>query len=117
LDLRSGNIENYGFMKQKDISDATDAALVNLASSWGPFQLMGYKCIQLGISLNEIRGENAVYWGIKWIDITYGNYLRNNDFENAFHIHNTGREYPLDGKATTSNPDYVRKGLKYINYF
>ena len=117
LDLRSGKIDNYGVIKQSDIYDATDEALINLASSWGPFQLMGYKCIQLGINIGDIRGKDTVYWGIKWIDITYGDYLRNYEYENAFHIHNTGIEYPVDGNVTTSNPDYVKKGLQYMKYF
>ena len=117
LDLRSGKIENYGIIEQSDITDATDEALLNLASSWGPFQLMGYKCIQLGINISQMRGENAIYWGIKWIDMTYGTYLRKNEYENAFHIHNTGREYPVDGNVSTSNPDYVKRGLQYMKYF
>lgn len=117
IDLRNGKIDNYGVIRQSDIFDATDEALINLASSWGPFQLMGYKCIQLGINISDIRGVDAVYWGIIWIDLTYGDYLRNYEYENAFHIHNTGKEYPVDGNVTTSNPDYVKKGLQYMKYF
>ena len=117
MDVRNGKTESYGTVSQMDIHDASDDALINLSSYWGPFQLMGYKCIQLGINIIEMRGENAVYWGIKWIDMTYGDYLRNNEYENAFHIHNTGREYPVDGNVTTSNPDYVKKGLQYMKYF
>ena len=84
----------------------------NLASSWGPFQVMGYKCIELGVKLEDIRGENAVYWGIYWINKNYGDWLRKGKFEEAFRIHNTGSP---NGKTTNSN--YVSNGMKYMRDF
>ena len=68
--------EKYENVTQTILHDATDGALRNLASSWGPFQLMGYKCILLNINVADVRGEKALYWGVKWIDMTYGDYLR-----------------------------------------
>lgn len=110
--VRSGERESYDNILQSDIHDATDAALRNLATSWGPFQIMGYKCIHLGLKLEDLRGENAVYWGIKWINLEYGDYLRQNQFEESFRIHNTGKK---DGR--TYDPDYVPNGLRHIKKF
>lgn len=110
--LRSGKLKIYEDLKQKDIKNASDMALKNLASSWGPFQLMGYKCIKLGINVKDVRGENALYWGAKWIDKEYGKYLRQGKFEEAFRIHNTGKP---NGK--THDPNYVKNGLNYVEIF
>ncbi len=100
-----------------DLKDANDDALRNLASSWGPFQLMGYKCLHLGIKIKDLRGSTSLYYGVKWIDGTYGNYVRKGQYADAFHIHNTGRPVPKNGKYTTYHAHYVPDGLKYMEYF
>ncbi len=102
---------------QKDLADASDEALRNLASSWGPFQLMGYKCLHLGIKIKDLRGGDSLYFGVKWIDGTYGDYVRKGQYADAFHIHNTGRPVPKNGKFFTYDPKYVPNGLKYMEYF
>ena len=99
------------------LKDASDDALRNLATSWGPFQLMGYKCFELGIKVSDIRGESSIDWSVKWISDSYGNYLKNERYADAFHIHNTGRPIPKSGRHLTYNKDYVEKGLDYMNYF
>lgn len=88
------------------------AAIKNLSTSWGPFQLMGYQVNKLNIRIRDIRGTNSVKWGIKWINDTYGNYLREGRFEEAFRIHNTGKP-----SGRTFDPDYVKNGMKYMEYF
>ena len=103
--------------KPSDLRDATDGALKNMASSWGPFQIMGYKCIWLDIQLQDLRGEEALYWAVKWIDKTYGDYIRRGQYKDAFHIHNTGRPYPESGPPKTYDPKYVPNGLMYMKYF
>lgn len=110
--LRDGKKNKYGRITQKDISNASNAALKNLASSWGPFQLMGYKCLQLDIKVQDVRGEQSLYWGIKWINEEYGYLIREEKYEEAFRIHNTGKP---NGKTHDSN--YVKNGLNYIDYF
>ena len=110
--VRDGKRNEYEGIKENDINDASDAALKNLASSWGPFQLMGYKCLQLGITVKDVRGEKSLYWGIKWINEEYGDFLRKEKYEEAFRIHNTGKS---NGK--THDPNYVKKGLNYIDCF
>jgi hypothetical protein len=99
------------------LEDASDEALRNLSSSWGPFQLMGYKCLLLDIKIKDIRGNEAIYYGVKWIDLTYGKYLRAKKFKDAFHIHNAGKPFPKSGISKTHNPQYVKRGLKYMEVF
>ena len=110
--LRDGKRNRYERITQKDISDASNSALKNLASSWGPFQLMGYKCLQLDIKVQDVRGEQSLYWGIKWINEEYGDLIREEKYEEAFRIHNTGTP-----NGITHDPNYVKNGLKYIDYF
>lgn len=95
-----------------DLKGCSDEALRNLASSWGPFQLMGYKCLQLGIQVQDLRGEDAVKWAIHWINLTYGDYLRQGNFEAAFRIHNTGSP-----TGRTHDTNYVKNGMKHMKMF
>ncbi len=110
--LKQGRRRKVEQIRRVDIIDASDEALKNLARSWGPYQLMGYKCLQLGITVSDIRGKDAVYWGAKWINEEYGDLLRAGDYEGAFRYHNTGNR-----KGKTADPDYVQKGLVYMEYF
>ncbi len=116
-DVQAGKRKRYENIKPKDLKDMSDGALRNLATSWGVFQLMGYKCFGLGIKIEDMRGENSVYWGAKWINETYGKLLRKNQFKDAFHSHNTGKKYPKNSKPFTHDPEYVNKGLKYMEAF
>ncbi len=115
--VKFGTLNNYEHVTPLMLEDANEDALKNLASSWGPFQLMGYKCLLLGIKVKDIRGENAVYYGTKWIELTYGNYLKAKKYRDAFHIHNTGKPHPSIGAARTYDPDYCARGKKYMAYF
>ena len=116
-DVRDGNRENYENVTPRHLEDASDAALKNLATSWGPFQLMGYKCILLDVKIKDIRGEESVYYGAKWIDLAYGDRLRKNEFKDCFHIHNTGRPFPKNGKPATHDPQYIPRGLSAIEEY
>lgn len=104
-------------IKQEELKDATDDALKNLASSWGPFQLMGYKCFHLNIQIKDLRGSNSLDHGVEWINRTYGDYIRAGKYEDAFHIHNTGHPVPQDGKYKTYDPRYIPRGIQYMKYF
>ena len=109
---RDGSKKSYEGIDQKDLKNASDEALKNLASSWGPFQLMGYQCLQLGITVADVRGDDAIYWGAKWINEEYGKKLRQGKFEQAFRIHNTGSP-----TGRTHDPSYASKGLRYMDHF
>jgi hypothetical protein len=115
--VREKRLDRFENIKYADLKDATDDALKNMARSWGPFQIMGYKCIWLDIQLQDLRGDQAVYWAVKWVDLTYGDYIRKGQYRDAFHIHNTGRPYPDSGPPKTYDPKYVQNGLMYMKYF
>lgn len=115
--VRDGKRSDYNGLTIKHIGDASDAALKNLATSWGPFQLMGYQCILLDVKIKDIRGPNSVHYGAKWINLAYGKRLRKEQFMDCFHIHNTGRPYPSTGIPKTHDPKYVPRGLAYMEKF
>ena len=114
---RDGKTKSFGSIERRRLKKLSDGALKNLASSWGPFQLMGYHAFELGIYIKDIRGPESVKFGMKWIEKRYGADLRKKDYKDAFHIHNTGRPFPSNGKPFTHDPNYINKGLKYIDYF
>ncbi len=116
-DVRSGVIPNFESITTHDIEGSSDDALKNLASSWGPFQLMGYQCFYLDIKLKELRGSKAIYYGTQWIDKAYGKYLSKKRYKDAFHLHNTGKPYPKFGRPRTHNLHYVPKGIKLMKEF
>ena len=115
--VRDGELPNFEGITTNDIANSNDDALKNLASSWGPFQLMGYQCFYLGIKLKDMRGDNAVYHGAQWIKNAYGKYLDKNKYKDAFHLHNTGKPYPKLGPPRTHNLYYVPRGIKFMKEF
>lgn len=116
--VRDGHREKYESIRQKDLIQLDDEGLKNLATSWGPFQLMGYKVIQMGLNIKDIRDEeDAALYGAKWIKDEYGNYLAKKKWKDAFHIHNTGKRFPISGRSKTHDPYYVSDGIKYMKYF
>ncbi|WP_306642209.1 hypothetical protein [Sanyastnella coralliicola] len=115
--VKEGKRSNYEQVKQRHLEFASDEAVRNLSTSWGPFQLMGYKCIGMDVTVSDIRGDDAVEFGVQWIEDEYGHLLRAGRYKDAFHYHNTGRVYPSVGGPRTHDPKYVSKGLSYMEYF
>ena len=97
--VKSGDRKKYENVKKRHLIDASDDAIRNLSTSWGPFQLMGYKCIGMDVNVLDIRGEQSVLQGAQWIKEEYGHLLKKEKFQDAFHYHNTGRKYPRIGAA------------------
>lgn len=117
-EVKAGKRKRMEHVLQKDLLDAEEDALKNLASSWGPFQIMGYKCLDMpGVQIIDLRGNEAIATGIRWIEREYGHLLRAEKFKDAFHYHNTGRKYPLIGPPKTHSPSYVTRGLQYQKAF
>jgi len=114
---KKGKQTTFEQIDTKALKTYSKKELKKLASSYGPFQIMGYKSIELGIPLSKLTGKNHLYWAIKWINTNYGDFIRNKRYKDAFHIHNVGKKYPESGKSETFDPKYVEKGLKYMNYF
>ncbi len=115
--LKNKEIDRYDCLISRDINNASDEALKNLATSWGPFQLMGYKCLELGMSVKDLRGKNTVDYSVSWISKSYGHLIRAKRFEDAFHFHNTGKLVPKFGRYLTYDKSYVPRGVKYMKYF
>jgi hypothetical protein len=115
--LQNGKIDKFENLTKSDIKGVKDKTIKALSSSYGPFQIMGYKKYILKISLDELKGNKNMYYAIKWIDMEYGEMLRDKEFKDAFHFHNVGKRHPLVGGSLTHDPEYVEKGLKYQKYF
>jgi hypothetical protein len=115
--LKNGKIDKFENLKQSDLKGVKDKTLKELASSYGPFQIMGYKKYILKIPLDSLKGKRNIYYSIKWINMSYGDMLRNEEFKDAFHFHNAGKRYPLAGDPLTYDPEYVTRGLSYQKYF
>ncbi len=116
-DVRDGNSNRYFNIRRKSLKGASDKALKNLASSWGPFQIMGYQVLQMKITVNDIRGDRAIYYGMKWAKRRYGKFLKKGRYADAFHIHNTGSPLPENGEPKTYHKSYIPSGMKYFEYF
>ena len=114
---KKGLISNFEQVTTEDLELFSEKELKKLASSYGPFQIMGYKAFELKIPFSTLIGKKHLYWCIKWINSNYGDFIRNGEYKNAFHIHNTGTKYPINGVSTTYDPNYVENGLKYMAYF
>ncbi len=115
--LRNGEIKKFEDLVQTDVKNLSNSALKELSKSYGPFQIMGYKSIKMGIDVTDLKGRKSVAYGAKWINDEYGNYLRKKRYKDAFHLHNTGQTYPKNGKPRTHDPKYVENGLYYLKYF
>jgi hypothetical protein len=115
--LKNKEIDKYDCLFPKDLQNASDEALKNLATSWGPFQLMGYKCLELGVTVKDLRGRNTIDHSVDWISKSYGHLIRTKKYEDAFHFHNTGRVVPRLGRYLTYDKSYVPRGIKYMKYF
>lgn len=113
--VKDGKLSSYSGLKKADLATYSDQTLKLLATSWGALQLMGYNCIKLGISIDELKGQNSLRYSILWCKNNYGAYLENRDFRNAFHIHNTGKPHPTFWFAQTHDPAYVYRGIAYTN--
>ncbi|MBI1306071.1 MAG: hypothetical protein GC181_05595 [Bacteroidetes bacterium] len=118
LDLVSrsklARMENVDYAKIKGM---TSKELYDLSCSWGPFQIMGYKCFELNVPVDVLKGKRNFDLSVKWIAQEYGNQLRSGNFKDAFHIHNTGRSYPKFGPPRTYHLNYVPTGLKFMEEF
>lgn len=116
--IQSGKSMRFEGITTEHLKALDEQGLKNLATSWGPFQLMGYKAIHLDAVVNDLRDEDlAAEIGVKWIKKEYGHFLEKGKFKDAFHYHNTGDRFPLSGRPKTHDPYYVSNGLKFMKYF
>lgn len=118
MKVKLGKRSRYEAVRREHLNELSEEQIRELASSWGPFQLMGYKAIALGVAVDDLRDEDEAAWlGARWIKQEYGSYLKRKKWKDAFHIHNTGKRFPLSGRSKTHDPYYVSDGLRYMKYF
>ncbi|MCS7004386.1 MAG: hypothetical protein NZM38_03570 [Cytophagales bacterium] len=108
--------DKFDVITPSDLEKYSDRELIDLATSWGPLQIMGYHSIPLNIHIKELKGEKSLYYSILWANQNYGYLLRKKDFKNAFHFHNTGRMHP-NGLPQTYHRNYVSLGIEYTKKF
>lgn len=120
--LRDGKRRKFEYLRRGDLEGLSDGEIRALATSWGPFQIMGYHTLGLStsgeeVTVEDLSGPKAVEIGIRWVDENYGSLLRQKRYKDAFHMHNTGRLYPKLGGPKTHDPKYVPNGLSHLAYF
>lgn len=117
MNVKNGNSPNFENIKKSSLFHLSDGAMKNLASSWGPFQIMGYKTINMNCLIVDLRNQHAIKYGMQWIMTEYGSLITESKFKDAFHYHNTGRMFPKIGLSRTHDPEYVTRGLKFMKYY
>ena len=118
MKVKEGKRKKYERATHELLEPLGEDEIRALATSWGPFQLMGYKVFELDISIEELSNDDdACYYGAQWIKKQYGSFLKSKKWKDAFHIHNTGKRFPLSGRPKTHNPYYVSDGLRYMKYY
>lgn len=115
--VKKGQKRYFENIVQKDLMGKNERELRELASSWGPFQIMGYKSIAMNIDLDGLDNQDRIINGISWISENYGIYLEQGKYQDAFHLHNTGKPYPKIGKPFTFRNNYVSDGLSLMDSF
>jgi hypothetical protein len=118
IKVKEGKRRAYEAVRQEHLGALSEEEIRDLATSWGPFQLMGYKAIGLGVDVEDLSDEEvAAREGARWIQKEYGRFLTRKKWKDAFHIHNTGKRFPLNGHSRTHDPYYVSDGVRYMKYF
>ncbi|EHQ07793.1 hypothetical protein [Leptonema illini] len=103
---------SFGRLPAERIRMLSDAELRELATSYGLTQIMGYHCLDLGCSIQDLSGEYHLLWSIAYMQRHYLSQIVKKDWEACFRIHNTGR-----AEGTTHRNDYAEKGLLRMQYY
>ncbi|MCS6968308.1 MAG: hypothetical protein RMJ44_07060 [Cytophagales bacterium] len=112
--VQQGKLPAYNGICQNDLEGKSLRELKEMATSWGPLQIMGYHALRLGIKIEELYGDNSLFYGMVWVKNNYGHLLARKAYYHAFHFHNTGRLYPFNSPPLTYDPYYVGNGLYYM---
>lgn len=111
LDLKWDG-KSFGYMKRSEIQKYEDPEIRRLATSYGLTQIMGYHCIDLGCSVDDLKSSYHLVWAVAWMRKNYNRMAVNRNWAACFRIHNTGRP---DGKP--GRPDYVTRGLVRMAFY
>lgn len=89
--VRDGKLLQYNKIRTAQLKDASDAALKNLASSFGATQIMGYWSLALGISLADLRNpEKHLGYAVRLLNLVAPQYIERADWPSVLRIWNTG---------------------------
>jgi hypothetical protein len=102
----------FGRLPEDKIRRLSDTELRALSTSYGLTQIMGYHCLDLGCSIQDLAGEYHLLWSIAYMRRHYLPQIVKKDWEACFRIHNTGR-----AEGTTHRDDYVHKGILRMQYY
>ncbi len=111
LDLKHGG-EAWGGLRRERIRRISDEELRRFATSYGLTQIMGYHCLSLGCTIEELKGEYHLQWAAAFMQFTYGRRAKRRDWTSCFRIHNTGRP-----NGRPHRDDYVERGLVRMQYY
>ena len=115
--VQRGQLVSYQGITGRRLRATDDRTLRWMATSWGPFQIMGLNAVKAGIPIMALSGPRGVHWGARWIRLQYGKVLKRKQYRDAFHLHNTGRPFPASGRAQTHDPRYVPRGMRLLRAF
>jgi hypothetical protein len=111
VDLKNDN-RAFGKIKRESLVFMSDAEIRQLATSYGLTQVMGFHCLELGCSIQDLKGPYHLQWAVGYMMRHYGPHARKRDWNACFRIHNTGLP---DG--TPARKDYVDQGLMRMQYY
>ncbi|MBW7857712.1 MAG: hypothetical protein H3C43_05335 [Leptonema sp. (in: Bacteria)] len=106
------NGRNFARLPLHQIQLLSDSELRRLATSYGLTQIMGYHCLDLGCSIEDLAGQYHLVWSVAYIRRHYLKQIVAKDWEACFRIHNTGRP-----EGATHRDDYTEKGLLRMKYY
>lgn len=104
--------KRFGNIKRSSLLGLSDEKLKEYATSYGLTQIMGFHCIKLGCTIDELKGKDHLIWAIGFMQLSYSRPAKKMDWPSCFRIHNTGKK---SGKTTRK--DYVERGLIRMKYY
>lgn len=102
----------FGTVPRFRVQTISDSEVRQLATSYGLTQIMGYHCLDLGCSPDDLQSDFHLQWAVVYMMRHYGDRAKNKDWGSCFRIHNTGH-----AKGTTGRRDYVERGLIRMFYY
>lgn len=108
--VHDGKLSQFNGIKRSDLSGLSEAALRNLATSFGLTQIMGFHVIATfknTITVDDLRDPaQHLNFGVQFIKKEAGPHLANRAFDKVLRIHNTGKP-----NGVTFDPNYVANAL------
>ncbi len=112
--VRDGLRKSYNGISRRDLEQASDGAISNLATSFGLTQIMGWHMVKnLRGSIADLRDpDKHLGYAVELLEITAKRYLVAGDYESVLRIWNTGRP-----RGKTYHASYVPNALKVKAFY